>query len=293
MSDDEALDLPAEPGGKRSYVRYSGALGRAICQRVAAGESVASICEDADMPDQGTVVKWTRTYPEFATEIARARMVGERERMNGASTSTYNPATAQLFYERVCEGEGVKAICADPTMPSFSCFYRWRRRFPEFSAMMAEARAIQAERFCDLGWEIAEAVTPKTAYATHVKLGQLRWTAGMLAPRRYGRTRPVELEDSEDWADETPAVAAAAAAKPARPEMTVLVKSFKVETHPETGEQRVVSYSPNPETGAVERSSEGPWRPAPSPEARLGQEESNARLKIAATALWAQRGDKL
>ena len=191
MTDDETQ--PGGRPGKRGYVRFTGALGRAICERVAAGESVAQVCEDDGMPDQGTVVKWARVHAQFGTEIARARMTAERLSLNGASTSTYNPAVAQEFFERICEGESVIGICRDPTMPSFSCFYRWRKRFPEFAAMMREAREIQADRFCDLGWEIAEAVTPETAYATQVKLGQLRWTAGMLAPTRYGRTKPVEL----------------------------------------------------------------------------------------------------
>lgn len=282
MSDDDTSGLAASPRGTRSYVQYSAALGRAICARVAAGESVAAICEDAGMPDQGTVVKWARMHPAFGQGIARARLVAERLTLSG-SKSSYDPAAAQLFYERVCEGESVLSICRDPTMPSYKAFFCWRKRFPEFADMMAEARAIQAERFCDLGWEIAEAVTPKTAYATQVKLGQLRWTAGMLAPRRYGRTRPVELED-EDWPQALEAPEPAPA--PKRPEMKILIRSFQVETHPETGQQRTVGYCPNPETGRVERTSEGPWCEAPDPVAKLARIEEIARLRKAA----AERG---
>jgi hypothetical protein len=62
------------------------------------------------------------------------------------------------------------------------------------------ARRIQAERFCDLGWDIACEVTPETAFATKVKLEQLRWTAASMAPKRYGRFRAVraEVEDGDD-----------------------------------------------------------------------------------------------
>ena len=178
---------------KRSYVPFSVALGRAICARVASGETAADICREAGMPNQNTLIKWAKTRPAFAAELARARTASERRVLNGPP-STYNAVTAQEFYERVCEGESVIGICRDPTMPSFSAYYRWRKHIPEFAKLMAEARAIQAERFCDMGWEIASEVTPQTAYATHVKLGQLRWTAGMLAPRKYGRTKPVELD---------------------------------------------------------------------------------------------------
>jgi hypothetical protein len=184
-----------EPGGEpgtRGYVRYTAALGRAICERVASGETEAAICRDAGMPNRATLQRWAQSLPVFAAELARARAVGGRRVYNGR-TLEYDAAVAQAFYERICEGESVKGICADPQMPSFATYYRWRKLVPAFAALMREARDILADRFCDLGWEIAEAITPETAYATHVKLGQLRWTAGMLAPTRYGRTKPVEL----------------------------------------------------------------------------------------------------
>lgn len=179
--------------GTRSYVRFSAKVARAICARVASGETVAEICREPQMPHQCTVGLWARTLPTFAKALSQARAVSERRAPFGTPT-TYSAAVAQEFYERVCEGESVIGVCRDPHMPSFSAFYRWRRHIPEFRRLMAEARAIQAERFCEMGWEIAQEVTPQTAYATHVKLGQLRWTAGMLAPRKYGRTKAVELD---------------------------------------------------------------------------------------------------
>ena len=195
-------NLPAPPAGrrKRPYVRFSAKLARAICARVAAGEAVAQICREPGMPSQHTVLRWRHELPVFAAALSRARLASERHTLNGPP-STYSAEVALSFYERVCEGEAVVAICRDPDMPSFSAFYRWRKHIPEFARMMREARDIQAERFCDLGWEIASQVTPKTAYATHVKLMQLRWTAGMLAPRKYGRTRPVELDSDGTGGD--------------------------------------------------------------------------------------------
>jgi hypothetical protein len=185
----------------RTYVRFSARLGRAICARVASGETEASICRAAGMPNRSTLQRWAQSLPAFGAELARARAEGGRRAYNGR-TPEYDAAVGQAFFARICEGESVIGVCRDPRMPSFATFYRWRKLIPEFAALMREARAIQAERFCDLGWEIAEAVTPETAYATHVKLTQLRWMAGMLAPRRYGRTRPVALDDeSADGGD--------------------------------------------------------------------------------------------
>jgi hypothetical protein len=140
----------------------------------------------------------------------------------------------------MCAGEGVKRICEDPAMPSFSTVYYWRKHFAEFREAMRVAREVQAERFCDLGWEIAEAVTPQTAQATRVKLAQLRWTAAVLCPRSYGRMKPAE------------------APAPQR-EQTILFRHFKIETHPETGQSRVVGYTPDPETMTPLIDAEGPW----------------------------------
>ena len=194
MIDDDEVGLPALVGGRRRpMVRFSREVAWAVCRRVASGETVRRICRDVVMPGRETLRRWAQERPVFAAELARARAVAGRMVRAGAEAN-YCPATAAEFFDRICEGESVSSICRDPTMPSMTAFYRWRKHIPEFGAMVREARDIQAERFCDLGWEIAEAVTPEIAYATHVKLGQLRWTAAMLAPARFGRTKPVELE---------------------------------------------------------------------------------------------------
>lgn len=44
-----------------------------ICQRIADGESLRSICSDKDMPDKSTVLKWLSQSPAFASQYAHAR----------------------------------------------------------------------------------------------------------------------------------------------------------------------------------------------------------------------------
>lgn len=48
----------------------------AICERLAAGESLRAVCRDDGMPAAPTVLLWVRTYPDFAEQYARAREVG-------------------------------------------------------------------------------------------------------------------------------------------------------------------------------------------------------------------------
>jgi hypothetical protein len=48
-------------------------LADAICERLADGESLRSICRDDDMPAKSTVFKWLATNSTFADQYARAR----------------------------------------------------------------------------------------------------------------------------------------------------------------------------------------------------------------------------
>lgn len=45
----------------------------AICERIAEGESLRSVCRDANMPNKATVFRWLATIPEFSDQYARAR----------------------------------------------------------------------------------------------------------------------------------------------------------------------------------------------------------------------------
>lgn len=56
-----------------AHSTYTAEIGDIICQRVAAGESLRAICDDADMPDRTTVWRWLNEHETFATNHARAR----------------------------------------------------------------------------------------------------------------------------------------------------------------------------------------------------------------------------
>jgi hypothetical protein len=185
------------------------------------------------MPTAQSVARWARERPEFADALRAARRAGGRPARGGGGVWTYCEATAREVFERLCEGESLNSIGDDPTMPSVSTIFYWRRHFPEFAEMVRVGKEIQAERACADGWEMAMSATPETAYLTHVRLTQLRWMAGVMAPKTY-RVKPVEPEG-------------------AREVLNVLMRMFKGEVDPETGETRVVAYCPNPETGQMER----------------------------------------
>lgn len=193
MSKDEGV-LWRRQGGPAGAVYWSSKVARRLLARVESGESLRAICADPDMPHRSTVTGWVKDLPRFAAALNRARTAAGW-RMRGDHKPRWDERVASEMFARLCEGETMTRICADPDMPSFSTVWRWQQTIPEFAAAVATARRIQAERFCDLGWDIACAVTPQTAFATKVQLEQLRWTAAAMAPRRFGRFKAVTWED--------------------------------------------------------------------------------------------------
>lgn len=52
---------------------YSEELARAICDRMASGESVVKICRDEHMPSTSTIINWKMKYPEFLANYEQAK----------------------------------------------------------------------------------------------------------------------------------------------------------------------------------------------------------------------------
>lgn len=52
---------------------YSVKVADAICERLAEGKSLNSICASDDMPHKATVFRWLSAYDEFRDQYARAR----------------------------------------------------------------------------------------------------------------------------------------------------------------------------------------------------------------------------
>ena len=232
----------------RPYVRWSKAVGERLCARLAAGELLYRIVREPDMPTPEAVAKWAKAKPEFAEALLKARREGGRPAGTKGQPFGLCEHVAHEIFERVCEGESLTSIGRDPTMPSLSTIFNWRRKFPDFEAQMRVGMRIRAEMLADAGDDLAAEATPETAYLAHVRLGHLRWRVGMLAPWDFR----VKLAE--------PVAAPVEAAGPKR----VLYRHFKLETDEATGRDKVVAYCPNPDTGQLEREDEPGWRQAPN-----------------------------
>lgn len=192
-------------------VKWSKAIGDAIVGRVRRGETIASIGRTPGLPQEQTVHRWLREKPAFAQAVDEARKLAGCP-LKGA-VSTYCEETARAIFERLCNGEGMVAICRDPAMPCASTVRRWRLEHAEFRDAVAFARQVQADLFFERGWKLCEEATPATAYLTRVRLGQLRWAAGKLGPKQYGNLKAAEPQAASGDAT-APAAGADGAAGP-------------------------------------------------------------------------------
>lgn len=61
---------PVKRGRPSSFTE---ALAREICERLAGGETLVSICLDEDMPNEATVYRWRNLNADFSRDYAHAR----------------------------------------------------------------------------------------------------------------------------------------------------------------------------------------------------------------------------
>jgi cobalamin biosynthesis Mg chelatase CobN len=65
-----------------------------IFERIASGESMRMICEDANMPHRSTVIRWMAENTDFATKCARAREF-QSDVMDDLILDTANACTSE------------------------------------------------------------------------------------------------------------------------------------------------------------------------------------------------------
>jgi len=211
------MPSPSPPPGRagaRTPVRYSVELGRAICARIAAGESQHELARQPGMPSRRTFRDWALREPEFAVayeaakDEARARQVAldrqadlkpgggriwrrmlTRAGRRGGSVSIYTPELGEAICARIAGGESVLAIGDDPAMPCTVSIYNWARRNDEFRRMYLAAKDIAADLMFDLAREIALEATEASVRSDALRIRTLRWQSAVLAPKKYGLRR--------------------------------------------------------------------------------------------------------
>lgn len=207
---------------RRPQVRYSPELGNLICERIAGGQSEASLGREPGMPSVQAIYKWREREPGFgeAYEAARAKARRERRARDRAEdraldedrrwrqalrprnrqgrVSIYTDELGGVILRRIAGGETVLSIGADDDMPCASTIYHWIRADDGFHDAYLKAKAVAADIFADAMLEIALESTETTARADALRIKTLRWTASMLASKKYGARRAIAPEPEEE-----------------------------------------------------------------------------------------------
>jgi hypothetical protein len=96
---------------KDNFTEYNQKIGDEICERIAAGELLIAICNDAHMPWHRTVRRWLRNkkLDEFATALKDAE--ADRVEVFKEQVIAIADDTANDFYEKVArDGSTYKAV---------------------------------------------------------------------------------------------------------------------------------------------------------------------------------------
>src|SRR4249919_2234657 len=64
----------------------------------------------------------------------------------GIYASTFDPEVGAAICRRVAAGESLRAICADPAMPTGKTVWNWARAHEEFRLMKAHALSVARAR---------------------------------------------------------------------------------------------------------------------------------------------------
>ncbi len=116
--------------------------------------------------------------------------------------SKYTPELAATICERIADGEPLRSVCRDATMPDKSTVLRWlgNDENAEFRDQYAHAREMQADGLFEEALEIADDVSSDwTEYKdgkkvfdhervqrSRLRVDTRKWAAGKLAPKVYG-----------------------------------------------------------------------------------------------------------
>lgn len=137
--------------GVKPRVPYSEAVAHRLLAGLSEGRGLRALCRGPHMPTRPTVMLWLRQRPDFADEVAFARLWGGLNRPG--RPSGYKAGVVDEIYLRLCEGGTLRDICSDPALPSRSTVHTWMRREPEFAEVLAFARDMAVAEAATARWK--------------------------------------------------------------------------------------------------------------------------------------------
>ena len=113
-----------------------------------------------------------------------------------ARPSEYTQEIASAICLRLIQGESLKAICRDDSMPCNTSVYNWLEAYPEFMNQYTRARDLQADTWAD---ELVYIADKSEDYnKARLQIDTRKWIASKLKPKKYGdKTETTHVGDKE------------------------------------------------------------------------------------------------
>jgi len=153
-----------------------------------------------------------------SSKPAKKAKAKQPKRPRGNQPMPYSPATGDAICERIAEGESLRAICRDDSMPSIATVFRWLAGNPSFSEQYAHAREEQAETLADEivsisdetvvvsnqgGDDVSLALDATAVARNRLRVDARKWVASKLKPKKYGDKMTQEHTGADGGAIQT------------------------------------------------------------------------------------------
>lgn len=125
--------------------------------------------------------------------------------MTAGRPTLYTVELADLICERLANGESMRSVCRDESMPAMSSVFKWLREIPQFSQQYAKAKEESADALVEDMLDIADDGTNDwmekhdkdgenigwQLNGEHIQRSKLRvdvrkWAASKLKAKKYG-----------------------------------------------------------------------------------------------------------
>lgn len=143
------------------------ALKALIVARVAKGETVAGICDEAGMPCAESVQVWRQVDASFREALGEARRRGDWLRR-----LAFDEGVAEAFLVRVRAGERINDLLDKPGMPTQRAYAHWRRTQGAFQAELWRLRGVRYARHSGTTHSRWRAFDPAVADAMLVRVAR-------------------------------------------------------------------------------------------------------------------------
>lgn len=141
--EDPAFDAQVRGALARARARrddYDPAVGRALLDRLSAGERLADVLRDPAMPSRRRLRLWMIQDIDFNAAVwamKDGRAAWRDQRLRIARARPFDPEAAGRVAAGLARAGNLRALLnGDPTLPGAATVQRWRRERPEFDAVV-------------------------------------------------------------------------------------------------------------------------------------------------------------